>query len=175
MNLYKYFIFSVGIVSAFFAPSIKTSSGQKLSVVGQGPPFLFSTGLFGTMPSAFYSEFISYLKKNITIVSIDGLNKKYCNSYYLPYEFAVTKEFGLNHKVNYNIEPKAIFEDYSNQKTILANIYYTFTCSHEDNEPKLLLNIVPTNDESLLEEIVSLSYMISFALCICLFIKCLLR
>lgn len=102
-----------------------------------------------------------------------GLNKNYCNNYYLPYEFSVTKEFGLNHKVNYNIEPKAVFEDYSNQKTILANIYYTFTCSHEDNEPKLFLNIVPTNDESLLEEIVTLSYMISFSLCICIFIKCL--
>jgi len=117
---------------------------------------------------------IRFSRKDIMCADY-GLNKKYCNSYYLPYEFAVTKEFGLNHKVNYNIEPKAIFEDYSNQKTILANIYYTFTCSHEDNEAKLLLNIVPTNDESLLEEIVSLSYMISFALCICMFIKCLLR
>ena len=117
---------------------------------------------------------IRFSRKDIMCADY-GLNKKYCNSYYLPYEFAVTKEFGLNHKVNYNIEPKAVFEDYSNQKTILANIYYTFTCSYEDNEPKLLLNIVPTNDESLLEEIVSLSYMISFALCICMFIKCLLR
>ena len=54
---------------------------------------------------------------------------------------------------------------------VLANIYYTFTCSYEDNEPKLLLNVVPTNDESLLEEIVTLSYMISFALCIFIFIK----
>lgn len=74
MNLFKYFIFSVGIVSAFFGPSIKTSSGQKLSIVGQGPPFLFSPGLFGTMPSAFYGEFINYLKKNITIVTINGFN-----------------------------------------------------------------------------------------------------
>ena len=111
-----------------------------------------------------------------TIMCTDyGLNKKYCNSHYLPYQFSVEKEFGLNHKVNYNIEPKAIFEDYSNQKTILANIYYTFTCSHEDNEPKLILNIVPIKDESLLEEIVILSYIISFALCICMFIKCLLQ
>lgn len=117
---------------------------------------------------------IRFSRKDI-MCSDYGLNKKYCNSYYLPYQFSVAKEFGLNHKVNYNIEPKAIFEDYSNQKTILANIYYTFTCSHEDNEPKLLLNIVPINDESLLEEIVTLSYMISFALCICMFIKCLLR
>ena len=109
-----------------------------------------------------------------TIMCADyGLYKKYCNIYYLPHEFTVAKEFGLNHKVNYNIEPKAIFEYYSNQKTILANIYYTFTCSHEDNEPKLLLNIVPTNDQTFLEEIVTLSYMILFALCICIFIKCL--
>tara|TARA_Y100000389_G_scaffold70539_1_gene67230 strand:- start:961 stop:1401 length:441 start_codon:yes stop_codon:yes gene_type:complete len=113
--------------------------------------------------------------RNDVMCSDYDLNKKYCNNYYLPYQFVIEKEFGLNHKVNYNIEPKAIFEDYSNQKTIFANIYYTFTCSHEDNEPKLLLNIVPTNDVSLLEEIVTLSYMISFALCICIFVKCLFR
>tara|TARA_B100000575_G_C22526224_1_gene340071 strand:+ start:18 stop:458 length:441 start_codon:yes stop_codon:yes gene_type:complete len=112
--------------------------------------------------------------RNTIMCSDYGLNKKYCNSYYLPYEFTIAKEFGLNHKVNYNIEPKAIFEDYSNQKTILANIYYTFTCSHEDNEPKLILNIVPTTDQTFIEEFVTLSYMISFALCICMFIKCLL-
>ena len=74
MNLFKYFIFTIGITSAFFQPSIKTSSGEKLKVVGQGPPFLISTGLFRTMPSAFYSEFINYLKKNITIISIDSFN-----------------------------------------------------------------------------------------------------
>ena len=104
-----------------------------------------------------------------------GLNKKYCDSFYLSHEFVVTKELGLAYKVNYNIEPKAVFEDYNNQKTILANIYYTFTCSYEDNEPKLLVNIVPIKDELFLDEIVTLSYMISFALCICMFIKCLLR
>ena len=80
MNIFKYFILSVGITNAFFAPSIKTSSGQKLNIVGQGPPFLFSPGLFGTMPTAFYSEFINYLKKNITIVSIDGFNPIYENT-----------------------------------------------------------------------------------------------
>ena len=115
-------------------------------------------------------KIIRFSRKDI-MCSDYGLNKKYCNSYYLPYEFIIIKEFGLNHKVNYNIEPKAIFEDYNNQKTILANIYYTFTCSHEDNEPKLLLNIVPTNDESLLEEIVTIIYTLSFALCICMFVK----
>ena len=79
MNFYKYIIsgvllFASNISASFFNPSIKTSSGQKLTIIGQGPPFLFSTGLFGTMPSAFYSDFINYLKKNITIVSIDGFN-----------------------------------------------------------------------------------------------------
>lgn len=117
---------------------------------------------------------IRFSKKHIMCTDY-GLNKKYCNSYYLPYEFTIVKEFEINYKVNYNIEPKAVFEDYSNQKTILANIYYTFTCSYKDNEPKLLLNIVPTKDESMLEEFVTLIYMISFALCICMFIKCLLR
>ena len=126
-----------------------------------------------TIQNSCIFKIIRFNRNNIMCADY-GLNKKYCNSYYLPYEFTITKEFGLNHKVNYNIEPKAIFEDYSNQKTILANIYYTFTCSHEDNEPRLLLNIVPIKDESMLEEIVTLSYMISFALCICMFIKCLL-
>jgi hypothetical protein len=69
---------------------------------------------------------IRFSKKDI-MCSDYGLNKKYCNSYYLPYQFVIEKEFGLGYKVNYNIEPKAIFEYYSNQKTILANIYYTFT------------------------------------------------
>jgi hypothetical protein len=126
-----------------------------------------------TIQNSCIFKIIRFNRNNI-ICAYYGVNKNYCNNYYLPYEFSVTKEFGLNHKVNYNIEPKAIFENYSNQKTILANIYYTFICNYEDNEPKLLLNIVPTNDESLLEEIVTLSYMISFALCICMFIKCLL-
>lgn len=82
MKFIKYFIFSIGLniglniglTNAFFSPSVKTSSGKKLSIVGQGPPFLFSTGLFGTMPAFLYSNFINELKKNVTIVSIDGFN-----------------------------------------------------------------------------------------------------
>jgi len=70
-------------------------------------------------------KIIRFNKKDIMCADY-GLNKKYCNSYYLPYKYSLAKEFGLNHKVNYNIEPKAIFEDYSNQKTILANIYNSF-------------------------------------------------
>lgn len=80
MNFFKYFIFSIGLTHAFFTPTIRTSSGQKLKIVGQGPPYLFSPGLFGIMPSTFYSEFINHLKKNITIVSIDDLNPIYENT-----------------------------------------------------------------------------------------------
>ena len=31
--------------------------------------------------------------KNTIMCADYGLNKKYCNNYYLPYEFSVTKEF----------------------------------------------------------------------------------
>ena len=101
-----------------------------------------------------------------------GVYKKYCKSYYMPYEFIVTKEHGLNYKLNYNIEPKAIFEEYSNKKTVLANIYYRFTCSNEDNEPKLMLNIVPLNDMSFENEFVDLCFMVSFGLSAIIIIKC---
>lgn len=117
---------------------------------------------------------IRFNKNNILCIDY-GYYKKYCNTNYLSNEFTIVKEFGLNHKLNYNIEPKTIFKLYNNQENTLANIYYTFTCSHEDNEPKLLLNIFPIKDESILEEFVTLCYVISFSLCICIFIKCLLR
>ena len=68
-------------------------------------------------------KIIRFNRNNIMCADY-GLNKKYCNSYYLPYEFSVIKEFGLNHKVNYNIEPKAVFEDYSNQKTMFQQLFY---------------------------------------------------
>ena len=61
MKFIKYFIFSIGLnirlTNAFFSPSVKTSSGKKLNIVGQGPPFLFSTGLFGIMP-LFYIQIL---------------------------------------------------------------------------------------------------------------------
>ena len=79
MNFYKYIISCVllltyNVNASFFNPTIKTSSNKKLNIVGQGPPFLFSTGLFGTMPSLFYGDFLNLLKKNITIVTIDGFS-----------------------------------------------------------------------------------------------------
>ena len=102
-----------------------------------------------------------------------GLNKKFCNNYYLPYEFSVIKELGIKNNINYNIEPKIIVQEYLGYKIILANIYYTFLCSIEDNEPQLLVTIVPTlnNDKPLLEEFIILCFTISISVSIVLFIK----
>jgi hypothetical protein len=71
--LSKLIIISLATVSAFFTPSVKLSSGKTATLNGRGPPVLFSTGLFGTMPQQFYNEVIKNLKHNVTIVTFDGM------------------------------------------------------------------------------------------------------
>ena len=71
--LTKLIFISLASVSAFFNPTVKLSSGRTATLTGRGPPVLFSTGLFGTMPSQFYSELIQKLKKNVTVVTFNGL------------------------------------------------------------------------------------------------------
>tara|TARA_B100000902_G_scaffold384345_1_gene424391 strand:+ start:1934 stop:2638 length:705 start_codon:yes stop_codon:yes gene_type:complete len=61
-------------VIAFFHPSVKLDSGKKITIKGQGPPVLFSTGLFGTMPQFFYNNLINDIKKNFSIIEINGNN-----------------------------------------------------------------------------------------------------
>ena len=61
-------------VCAFFNPSVKLSNGKTATLTGNGPPILFSTGLYGTMPSQMYNEVIKNLKKNVTVVTIDGVS-----------------------------------------------------------------------------------------------------
>ena len=63
-----------GMILSFFNPSIKLSSGKTATLCGNGPPVLFSSGLFGTMPSFAYNNYLSLLKKNFTIVTIDGFS-----------------------------------------------------------------------------------------------------
>ena len=65
-------IFYSGIILSFFNPSIKLSSGKTATLYGNGRPILFSTGLFGTMPKFVYNKFLNNLKKDFTIVVIDG-------------------------------------------------------------------------------------------------------
>ena len=71
--LSKLIIISLASVSAFFNPSVKLSSGRTATLNGRGPPVLFSTGLFGTMPQQFYNEVIKNLKHNVTVVTLDGV------------------------------------------------------------------------------------------------------
>jgi hypothetical protein len=70
----KFLIFSLTLVDAFFGSSLKLSSGKTLSLIGKGPPLFFSTGLYGTMPRLFYSNLVDKLKKNMTVVTLDGVN-----------------------------------------------------------------------------------------------------
>ena len=57
-----------------FNPTVKLSSGKQVSLVGTGPPVIFSSGLFSTMPRALYNDFVANLKKNVTIVSVDNFS-----------------------------------------------------------------------------------------------------
>lgn len=70
--LSKLIIIGLASVSAFFNPSVKLSNGRTATLNGRGPPVLFSTGLFGTMPQQFYNELIKSLKHNVTVVTLDG-------------------------------------------------------------------------------------------------------
>jgi len=69
-----FFFYNLNQVNAFFTPQVKTSSGKQLSLTGNGPPILFSTGLYGTMPNFLYSKFINQLKINHTIITLNGFN-----------------------------------------------------------------------------------------------------
>ena len=62
MNSLLIFFFS------FFTPNIKLNSGKTLKFKGKGPPLLFSTGLYGTMPNFIYSNIQNKLLKNFTLI-----------------------------------------------------------------------------------------------------------
>ncbi len=67
------FIFNLISINSFlFQNSLKLSSGKTISFSGNGPPVLFGTGLYGTMPQFIYSNFVNDLKKNLTIINING-------------------------------------------------------------------------------------------------------
>ncbi len=52
----------------FFAPTIPLKSGGKVSLHGSGPPVVFSSGLFNSMPSWLYTEMFENMKRNVTLV-----------------------------------------------------------------------------------------------------------
>lgn len=64
---------STPILSSLFAKKKTISlSDQTATLRGQGPPVLFSTGLFGTMPDSIYTTFLETLTKNLTIITTSG-------------------------------------------------------------------------------------------------------
>tara|TARA_B100001093_G_scaffold520417_1_gene615633 strand:+ start:3705 stop:4403 length:699 start_codon:yes stop_codon:yes gene_type:complete len=67
-------ILNIYFILSFFNPTINLSSGKKCTLSGKGPPVIFSGGLFGTMPSFAYSDYLGPLKKNFTIVTINGFS-----------------------------------------------------------------------------------------------------
>jgi hypothetical protein len=62
------------LIFSFFNTNIKLTSGKSAILSGKGPPLLFSTGLYGTMPRRFYNKLLNDLKKNVTIVTINNFN-----------------------------------------------------------------------------------------------------
>ena len=71
-----FFIINLFItVSSFFTPTIKTKKGEQLTISGNGPPLLFSPGLYGTMPSQFYNNFLNKLKKNNTVITFNNFQQ----------------------------------------------------------------------------------------------------
>lgn len=57
---------------SFLATNLPLRSGGSVSLHGRGPPVLFSTGLFGTMPHWIYSEFFKQMTPNVTMVVLNG-------------------------------------------------------------------------------------------------------
>ena len=57
---------------SFFATNLPLRSGGSVSLHGRGPPVLFSTGLFSTMPHWIYSEFFKQMIPNVTMVVLNG-------------------------------------------------------------------------------------------------------
>lgn len=66
--MYENMIAIVLASASFFTPTLRTQDGQRISLHGSGPPVLFSSGLFGTMPRRLYTSLFSQLTKELTLV-----------------------------------------------------------------------------------------------------------
>ena len=62
------------VILTFLNPSLRLPSGRNVELTGNGPPMLFSPGLFGTMPTFLYSNFLNNFKKNLTLVTFKDIN-----------------------------------------------------------------------------------------------------
>lgn len=65
----------IALISTSFGMKTTTvtlSSARKVYVSGDGPPVVFSSGLFGQTPPWMYSRFLTDLAKNLTVVRVPG-------------------------------------------------------------------------------------------------------
>lgn len=60
--------YTLFLLFSFLTPTIKLDSGKTIQLKGNGPPLLFSTGLFGTMPNFLYNNIQNKLSKNFTLL-----------------------------------------------------------------------------------------------------------
>lgn len=103
---------------SFLTPSIKLESGKNIYIKGTGPPLLFSTGLFGSMPNFIYNNIQKKLSKNNSLILTED---------YKPLLFSDIKEIVDALEVDYislfahsSIDPKIIESKYLN-KIILCD------------------------------------------------------
>ena len=68
-------MFSLAFVSlSFFDPSVRLESGRSVKILGKGPPVVFATGLYGTVPYQFYNTIINDCKKELSIIVFDDIS-----------------------------------------------------------------------------------------------------
>mgnify|MGYP001322484096 CR=1 FL=1 len=66
---------SITIASlSFFNPSVRLESGRNVKILGKGPPVVFATGLYGTVPYQFYNTIINECKKELSMVVFDDVS-----------------------------------------------------------------------------------------------------
>ena len=58
--------------AALFNPTVRLDSGKSATLLGRGPPVVFSSGLFGTSTWRMYSTLLGLLQGNVTIAAVPG-------------------------------------------------------------------------------------------------------
>lgn len=65
--------FAIASSSSFFTPTVRTQSGLRVTLHGTGPPAVFSSGLFGTMPRQLYSDLFRELSSDVTLAVVEDV------------------------------------------------------------------------------------------------------
>jgi hypothetical protein len=58
----------------FFNPTVRLESGRNIKILGKGPPVVFATGLYGTVPYQFYNTVVNECKKELSMVVFDDIS-----------------------------------------------------------------------------------------------------